>query len=72
MAGYTVDQDGRMPDSLVDDLLVSGTEDQVRDRLAAIRQCGIDELLISHVPVADEEPELEALSSILASGSRSG
>ena len=33
LAGYPVDDDGRMPDGLVDDLLVSGTADQVRARL---------------------------------------
>jgi F420-dependent oxidoreductase-like protein len=71
LAGYPVEQDGRMPDGLVDVLLVSGTADQVRDRLEAIRKRGIDELLISHVPVVDEESELEALSAVLASDSRS-
>ena len=54
-AGYPVEADGRMPDGLVDDLLVSGTVDQVRDRLEVIRGRGIDELLISHVPVVDED-----------------
>jgi F420-dependent oxidoreductase-like protein len=68
MAGYTVEEGGRMPDGLVDDLLVSGTADQVRDRLEAIRQRGIDELLISHVPVVDEGVELEALSEVIAAG----
>jgi F420-dependent oxidoreductase-like protein len=68
MAGYPVEEGGRMPDGLVDDLLVSGTVDQVRDRLGAIRQRGIDELLISHVPVIDEGVELEALSEVIATG----
>ncbi|HET9662247.1 MAG TPA: LLM class flavin-dependent oxidoreductase [Thermomicrobiales bacterium] len=68
MAGYPVEQDGRMPDGLIDDLLVSGTADQVRDRLEAVRRRGIDELLVSHVPVGDEAPELEALSALLAAG----
>jgi F420-dependent oxidoreductase-like protein len=66
LAGYPVDVDGRMSDGLVDDLLVSGSADQVRERLEAIQRRGIDELLISHVPVADEEGELEVLSAILA------
>jgi F420-dependent oxidoreductase-like protein len=66
MAGFPVEEGGRMPDGLVDNLLVSGTADQVRDRLEAIRGRGVDELLISHVPVVDEEPELEALSAMLA------
>ena len=66
LAGYPVDADGRMSDGLVDDLLVSGTADQVRDRLQVIESRGIDELLISHVPVIDEDRELEALSAVIA------
>jgi alkanesulfonate monooxygenase SsuD/methylene tetrahydromethanopterin reductase-like flavin-dependent oxidoreductase (luciferase family) len=66
VAGYQVDDDGRMPDDLVDNLLVSGTADQVRDRLEAIRKRGIDELLISHIPVENEDRELEELSAVLA------
>ncbi len=66
LAGYPVDAHGRMSDGLVDDLLVSGTAAQVRERLEAIRHRGVDELLISHVPVTDEEAELEALSAVLA------
>jgi F420-dependent oxidoreductase-like protein len=66
MAGFPVEGGGRMPDGLVDNLLVSGTADEVRDRLEAIRGRGVDELLISHVPVVDEEPELDALSAMLA------
>ena len=37
-----------------------------RARLEAIRNRGIDELLISHVVVADEAEELEELSRMLA------
>ncbi len=66
LAGYPVEEDGRMSDGLVDELLVSGTADQVRERLEVIRSRGIDELLISHVPVADEDRELESLSAVLA------
>ena len=66
LAGYPVEGEGRMPDGLVDDLLVSGTVDQVRARLETIRGRGVDELLISHVPVENEDRELEALSAILA------
>jgi F420-dependent oxidoreductase-like protein len=66
VAGYQVDEEGRMPDALVDDLLVSGTADEVRTRLEAIQQRGINELLVSHVPVIEEAPELEALSAVLA------
>ena len=55
-----------MSDALVDELAVSGDASEVRARLEAIRARGIDELLISHVVVADEAEELAALSEILA------
>jgi F420-dependent oxidoreductase-like protein len=65
-AGFPVTASGEMTDDLVDTLAVSGTPEEIEDRLAAIRAQGIDELLISHVIVADEASELEALSEILA------
>lgn len=66
LAGYPVEAEGRMSDLLVDNLLVSGPASDVRGRLESIRRRGIDELLISHVPVADEAAELAELSAILA------
>jgi alkanesulfonate monooxygenase SsuD/methylene tetrahydromethanopterin reductase-like flavin-dependent oxidoreductase (luciferase family) len=66
-AGYPVTASGEMTDELVEVLAVSGSPDEIRDRLAAIIGRGIDELLISHVVVADEATELATLSEILAS-----
>jgi F420-dependent oxidoreductase-like protein len=65
-AGYPVTPDGEMTDELVETLAVFGSPAEIRERLEAIRARGIDELLISHVVVADEEAELAALSEILA------
>jgi alkanesulfonate monooxygenase SsuD/methylene tetrahydromethanopterin reductase-like flavin-dependent oxidoreductase (luciferase family) len=65
-AGYPVTAGGEMSDELVETLAVSGGPEEIRDRLEAIRASGIDELMISHLVVADEEPELAALSEILA------
>ncbi len=65
-AGYPVTAGGEMTDELVETLAVSGGPEEIRDRLEAIRARGIDELMISHVVVADEEAELAALSEILA------
>ena len=65
-AGFPVTAAQEMSDALVDELAVSGDPADVRARLAAIRARGIDELLISHVAVADEAEELAALSAILA------
>ena len=65
-AGYPVTAGGEMTDELVETLAVSGGPEEIRARLAAIRARGIDELMISHVVVADEESELAVLSEILA------
>lgn len=65
-AGFPVSAEQEMSDALVDELAVSGDPAAIRSRLEAIRGRGIDELLISHVPVADEAEELAALSAILA------
>jgi F420-dependent oxidoreductase-like protein len=65
-AGFPVTADAEMTDGLVDTLAVSGDPAAITARLAEIRAQGIDELLISHVIVEDEESELEALSAILA------
>jgi alkanesulfonate monooxygenase SsuD/methylene tetrahydromethanopterin reductase-like flavin-dependent oxidoreductase (luciferase family) len=65
-AGYPVTASGEMTDELVETLAVSGGPQEIRDRLEAILARGIDELMISHVVVADEEAELAVLSEILA------
>jgi F420-dependent oxidoreductase-like protein len=65
-AGFPVTPDETMTDELVDNLAVSGSEDEIRKRLEAIRAEGIDELLVSHVVVGDTASELEVLSAIIA------
>ncbi len=65
-AGYPVTADGEMPDRLLDTLAVAGNSEEVRSRLRAIRDRGIDELLVSHVVVGDRSSELEVLSRVLA------
>lgn len=65
-AGYPVTAEGEMTDELVDTLAVSGSPEEIRRRLEAIRARGIDELMISQVAVTDEAAELATLSEILA------
>jgi F420-dependent oxidoreductase-like protein len=65
-AGFPVTAEQEMSDALVDELAVSGDAAEIRSRLEDIRARGIDELLISHVTVADETEELAELSKILA------
>ena len=49
-------------------MAVSGDASEVRARLEAIRARGVDELLISHVVVADEAEELRVPSGVPANG----
>ena len=65
-AGFPVTAAGEMTNALVDELLVSGSEAEIRERLLGIHDRGIDELLISPVPVHDAEEELAQISAILA------
>lgn len=65
-AGFPIGQDGAMSDELIDTLVVSGTDAQVRDRLAATLGNGIDELLVMQIPSRNLPVEEERLSSILA------
>lgn len=64
-AGFPVGSDGAMPDALLDSLVVAGTPETVRARLEAIQAAGIDELIVTHIPIADGDAEEAALNSIL-------
>ena len=66
-AGYPVTSQGEMTDALVDELAVSGTADQIRERLLQLHDQGIDELIVSPVAVKNGADELAALSELLAS-----
>ncbi len=66
VAGYPVTANAEMSDDLVDVLTVSGGPEEVRTRLEAIQERGIDEVMISHVAVTDEAEELATLSEVLA------
>lgn len=60
-AGFPVGDGGALPDALFDEIVVSGTPEQVASRLTAIQAQGIDELLLLPVPIADAEAEELAL-----------
>ena len=65
-AGYTVNPDHSLPDALLDELVVSGTPDQIAARLRQIQAAGVDELLVMRINVADAEAEDAALLDLLA------
>jgi F420-dependent oxidoreductase-like protein len=65
-AGFPVGEVGAMTDALLDELVVSGTPDEVAARLHQIQDAGVDELLVMRVPVADEAVEETTLIELLA------
>ena len=65
-AGYPVTAAGEMTDELVDELLVSGSAGEIRERLLSIQGQGIEELIISPVGVKDAAEELAVLSEIVS------
>ena len=65
-AGFPVNPDNSLPDALLDELVVSGTPDEIAARLRQIQEAGVDELLVMRVNVADPEAEDAALLDVLA------
>jgi F420-dependent oxidoreductase-like protein len=64
-AGYPVGEGGQVTDELLDHLVVNGDEGTVCDRLSAILDTEIDELLVMLIPGDDPAAEEEALSKIV-------
>lgn len=64
-AGYELQDDGEVPASLIDDLVVSGSAAQVRSALTDILSQGIDELLVTVLPGPDQERQEQALFETL-------
>jgi F420-dependent oxidoreductase-like protein len=54
-----------VPDSLVDSLIVSGNEATVTERLTELLAAGLDELMITLVPVKDAVDELTRLMHLI-------
>ena len=52
-AGFQMTSDQSVPDALVDTLLISGNEIMVSARLRELLEAGLDELLVTLVPVSD-------------------
>lgn len=67
-AGYELQDDGEVPASLIENLVVSGDAAQVRDTLTGILSREIDELLVTVLPGPEQEQQeqtlIEALSGI--------
>ena len=52
-AGFQITSDQSVPDKLVETLLISGNEAMVSARLNKLLGAGLDELMISLVPILD-------------------
>jgi len=65
-AGYPLLDDGTPSDDLLDHLVVWGDEERVEERLTALLDQGIDELLVMLIPGAAPAEEDERLAGVLA------
>ena len=65
-AGHPLDAEGRITDGLLDVLLVHGTPAEIADGLRRRLAGGLDELMVSLLPMADRGSEEEALLELLA------
>ncbi len=64
-AGFPIGADNAFPDALLDELIVAGDAETIAARLAAIQAAGVDELLVSLIPIRDADAEEAALAAIL-------
>jgi F420-dependent oxidoreductase-like protein len=51
-AGFQITSDQKVSDGLVDNLVISGNEEKVATRINALLSAGLDELMVSLVPIA--------------------
>ncbi|MBE3566958.1 MAG: LLM class flavin-dependent oxidoreductase [Thermogemmatispora sp.] len=64
-AGYPLGADGLLPEELIRNLVVWGDEASVADRLRELLAQGLDELIVTLVPLADDRRELVQLMELL-------
>jgi alkanesulfonate monooxygenase SsuD/methylene tetrahydromethanopterin reductase-like flavin-dependent oxidoreductase (luciferase family) len=64
-AGFPVDENGDVTNDLIDELVVSGTEDQIREKLIERLDAGLDELLVHPMFGPDRRADEEAFLRIL-------
>ncbi len=64
-AGYPVQADGSVSEALVDNLVVMGDETAVAARLDELLASGLDELLLTAVPLDDEAAERTRLFGLI-------
>lgn len=65
-AGFPLDAAGQVTDELIDHLVVSGGEDEIRRRLVDRLEAGPDELLVNLLPGPDRRSDEDTLLRVLA------
>ncbi len=64
-AGFPVSEDGTMSDALLDSLVVSGSEADVKARLTELVHNGLDELLVMSISVTNPGEEQTRLAQLI-------
>ncbi len=64
-AGYSIPEDGTLPDALVEALVVSGDETTIVTRLRGLLANGLDELNLLTIPVHNEAEEWSRLAHLI-------
>ena len=64
-AGFQLTSDQTVPDALVDNLVISGNEDSVAARFTELLATGLDELMVSLVPIKDAVNETRQLMHLI-------
>src|SRR5215213_7155442 len=64
-AGFSLTDSRMVPDNLVDSLIVSGNEATVAAQFTVLLAAGLDELMITLVPIKDEADEMTRLMHLI-------
>ena len=64
-AGFPLTSDKKVTDDLVNNMIISGNEDTVATSLTKLLAAGLDELIVSLVPVVDEKYEQTQLMRLI-------
>jgi alkanesulfonate monooxygenase SsuD/methylene tetrahydromethanopterin reductase-like flavin-dependent oxidoreductase (luciferase family) len=64
-AGYSVPDDGEVPEALTDNLVVSGDEQTIAARLRELLSGSLNELLLQTIPVKNESQEWSDLAHLI-------
>jgi hypothetical protein len=64
-ADFPLTSDNMVSDDLVNNMIISGNEDTVATSLTKLLDAGLDELMVSLVPVIDEKYEQTQLMRLI-------